>query len=844
MNTRKPLPYPTRLLFRFRFVAALLILIGGTVFSQSDLWVTAYYPGYAANTLPMDSIDFNAMTHLIHFSVFPDTTGGIVHLDSTTNGIYATRSIVGKAHVYGVKVLLSVGGWDSLNGERPFQFATNPAHLAAFVSSILQYANAYGYDGIDMDWEPLTNGDSAQFTNLIGALRTQLGSGRILTVAIGNLQGLPGIVASLKSLQSQIDQINIETSDLSGAYPGWFTWHNAAIYDGGAMFAVGVSPPTASSLVTQLFNGGIALSKMSVGIDFYGYVWHADDSTLIDQTSGGPTDPRQTWQAQKEAPAVTPNVPYSTIMDSISQGPHATLVWDVDPTSLIETKASYYRIVNNTAAKDSFVSFDNQRSCIAKVQYARYPGIAAPGKLGGVMIWELSGAWRNSVSGTGTFRDSLLQSVKSEVFGNYPYKYKLQEPWQDISKSGTAVYNDASEHYLGTQSIKFSKTVSTGYFAMQYGTSTAAVLNPADFSKLEFYWYSTVTPSISTAKVNLALNGDASGFATVTLNALTPGAWALASINMSDLNPNSHTSFNQLVIKDGRTSVTYWVDDIHFFKAPSGSVAFSVNAAWNLISLPVLAANPAVTVLFPSATSAAFGYTGKYASSATMLPGTGYWLKFGGAAQNSVSGIIAGAESVQVSAGWNLIGSGSAPLVTAEISSEPAGMVTSRFFGYNNGYSATDTLMPGSGYWVHASASGTLILTSSSAPPMTRRIKIVPSSEEPPPPPAGIGNLPVVAAAVPKTYALDQNYPNPFNPTTTIHYELPVAALVKISIYNILGQEVQTLVNETEQPGYKSVQFGGENLSSGVYFYQIRAASGDGATTGSFTEVKKMVLVR
>jgi hypothetical protein len=227
-----------------------------------------------------------------------------------------------------------------------------------------------------------------------------------------------------------------------------------------------------------------------------------------------------------------------------------------------------------------------------------------------------------------------------------------------------------------------------------------------------------------------------------------------------------------------------------------------------------------------------------------LLPGTGYWLKFGEAAQSSVSGIIAGAESVQVSAGWNLIGSGSAPLVTAEISSEPAGMVMSRFFGYDNGYSATDTLMPGSGYWVHASTSGTLMLTSSSAPSMTQRIKIVPTSERPPPPPIGIGNLPVIASGVPKTYVLDQNYPNPFNPTTTIHYELPVAANVKISIYNILGQEVQTLVNETEQPGYKSVQFGGENLSSGVYFYQVKAVPIIAGSAGSFSEVRKMVLLR
>jgi hypothetical protein len=89
---------------------------------------------------------------------------------------------------------------------------------------------------------------------------------------------------------------------------------------------------------------------------------------------------------------------------------------------------------------------------------------------------------------------------------------------------------------------------------------------------------------------------------------------------------------------------------------------------------------------------------------------------------------------------------------------------------------------------------------------------------------------------LPKTFALSQNYPNPFNPTTTIQYQLPKASFVHLSIFNVLGQEVRVLVNETEQAGYKSISFDGGNLASGMYFYRISA--------GSFTDVKKMILIK
>jgi hypothetical protein len=95
--------------------------------------------------------------------------------------------------------------------------------------------------------------------------------------------------------------------------------------------------------------------------------------------------------------------------------------------------------------------------------------------------------------------------------------------------------------------------------------------------------------------------------------------------------------------------------------------------------------------------------------------------------------------------------------------------------------------------------------------------------------------------SVPDVYALHQNYPNPFNPITTLRYDLPEQANVNIIIYDLLGREVRTLVNTTQDAGFKSVIWNATNdygkpVSAGVYLYQIRA--------GEFVQTRKMVLLK
>ncbi len=93
----------------------------------------------------------------------------------------------------------------------------------------------------------------------------------------------------------------------------------------------------------------------------------------------------------------------------------------------------------------------------------------------------------------------------------------------------------------------------------------------------------------------------------------------------------------------------------------------------------------------------------------------------------------------------------------------------------------------------------------------------------------------VQQADLPVSFSLDQNFPNPFNPSTTIRYALPAKSYVTLSVFNTLGQQMATLVNDTQEAGYHEVRFDGGNLASGVYLYRLKA--------GDFLQTRKMLLL-
>ncbi len=326
----------------------------------------------------------------------------------------------------------------------------------------------------------------------------------------------------------------------------------------------------------------------------------------------------------------------------------------------------------------------------------------------------------------------------------------------------------------------------------------------------------------------------------VSWNPYGTGLPLVAVFDMAIQNPNR-------ILRIATHGRGMWEIPTSFQGGPAnpGSIVFSLSNTWNLISLPVVVSNDTVSALFPGHISSAFAYNGSgYVIKNQLNVGAGYWIKFGSARTDTISGSALSSDSISVNSGWNLIGSLGLPLSTSSILSNPPGMITSKFFGYSGSYKISDTIYPGKGYWVKASQPGTLILSTSSGASLSKNfdagyINIVPTDDLPPSPPS----INETKADLPKDFALEQNYPNPFNPTTTLSYALPADSKVRLTVFNLLGQTVATLTDGIVSAGYQTATWNAGLVASGIYFYRLEATSiADPSRT--FVQMKKMALIK
>ena len=337
------------------------------------LWVSAYYAVWTqqAGALPPQDIDFSALSHLIHFAVVPAPDGTI---DPVKGGVTPAESaaVVAAAHHAHRKVLLSVGGWLT---SPQFRAAYSDPHRAAFVRNLVQMAVSRGYDGLDMDMEPLEDSDASAYEAFIRQLRAALTAANPKLLLTAATARQPALFARLAP---QLDQINLMTYDLAGPWPGFQTWHNAALYGSGQEMNPGQPFPSASEMVEKFVAAGVPRAKLAIGAAFYGDVWTGAD---------GPGQPI--------AGVTMKSVPYADIAALFGPG---RLHWDASAS------APYLSIDGSAPNFKQFVSYDSEAVCAEKVQYARAQG------LGGVMIWELgSGFLPGRPAGQ---REPLLEAVK------------------------------------------------------------------------------------------------------------------------------------------------------------------------------------------------------------------------------------------------------------------------------------------------------------------------------------------------------------------------------------------------------------------------------------------------
>jgi chitinase len=361
---------------------AVMILGAPMGWSQQPKWVSAYYAGWQTKTLPPEEIDYSAFTHLIHFALYPTGGSGFSgELNNITTGGAHVRATVAAAHAAGKKVLITIGGWDTGRG---FHEAASGGNRATFINNLVGFMVANGYDGIDIDWEPIDG--SVNYVPFIRELRAAMRSAKpkslLVTAVMGRDWDYLGPVAQY------FDQINIMSYDISGNWGGWVVWHNAPIYNGGRRFpSNGGLLPCADLMVDDYIRGGVPKEKLGIGIDFYGYEW------------SGVHSPEQSIET---CTGVRGNIPYSQIVASYP----GEQKWDAS------ARAAYISVDAPGIAGDRFVSIDNEQTVYAKIQYTFDKGI------GGVIIWELGGGYRSDAPAG--YKDLLLQAVKVACAGGEP----------------------------------------------------------------------------------------------------------------------------------------------------------------------------------------------------------------------------------------------------------------------------------------------------------------------------------------------------------------------------------------------------------------------------------------
>lgn len=259
---------------------------------------------------------------------------------------------------------------------------------------------------------------------------------------------------------------------------------------------------------------------------------------------------------------------------------------------------------------------------------------------------------------------------------------------------------------------------------------------------------------------------------------------------------------------------------------------YPVDANWNLVSVPLGVDDYSKAVLYPTASSNAFYFDAGYASAAVLENGRGYWLKFDSGQNVSMTGTMRTTDTIDVPAGWNLLGSLGVSIAAAGVGSIPGGLVTSNFFGFDAGYKASATIEPGEAYWVKVAEAGKLIFAGSGNVPAAARVKMELADERPPAPPGEAA----AGESLPRQDMLGQNFPNPFNPVTEISYTLSEAGHVRLSVFNVIGHEVGVLVDGVREAGPQSVAFDARAYPSGVYFYKL--------STPAFSGMRRMVLLK
>lgn len=828
-----------------------ILLLSNDIFAQAK--VVGYFTHYRRNIYPADSIQIGNVSHINHAFAWANADGSIY----TPNGfLYPVLNT--KVHNAGKKILLCFGS-DGISTFANFgNVLANSTLRATFITNITKYLIANNYDGADFDWEsPTCSTDRTNYLLFISALRTAFNAANpklLITMAV-TADDYNGQWCDYTSMTQYIDWYNMMGYDLHGSWIS-HTGYNAPLYLGTDTHGCGSLDEGVKYLTVTR---GIPKNKIVLGVPFYGYEYTGSTGFLSSYST------------------VT-QLPYSQILAEINTG---GFVYHWDSGSSVP----YY--FNSSSKK--FISLDDTTSIHAKVNYSIAQG------LGGVMIWELD---NDMVAGHQPLLEVIGKTLSmSPPATNLPAKVKLIAPvnialnqqaqltlsWNkapyaqkylvqlakdinftnlivndnnitDTTKSITSLSNSTiyywrvqgiNQYGSGTVSDIFTFTTIAAITVPVKPSPIAPILNAANQPlSLELKW--TKVSGAQSYLVQLSRNSsfssldiaDSSLTDTVKqISSLLNNAnyyWRVRVKNYAGIGAWSNTySFITIALVTDKPVLIYPYNlqiklpvqvSFKWIKTKNSNSYWVEVATDNLFSQLVINDNKITdTTKLEMLKNSNTRYYWRVA--AINNTGTSSWSDTWSFTTTFSSPYHLSAtldQSREIILKWQ-----DSVSTLTEYKIERKSLPDTNFTVIDS-IKATQTFyidkMVNIGIVYEYRIKGVSDLSESDY-----------SNE------VSISTTGIKNESVPYAYELMQNYPNPFNPQTIITYQLPSISKVRIIVFDMLGREVKTLVDDEKPAGKYQIIWNatdnyGKKVTSGVYIYSLK--------TNGYSQTRKMILMK
>ena len=353
------IPISRRTAVVLRFCALLLVFPALFATAQAPTSTTkrllGYYPEWSKyNTPPYTAaqIPYSKLTHISHaFVLLAYKADGTLQVPSGM----VELALISKAHAAGVKVLVSIGGGDGIQGPRFNKMAQSETARQAFVTNVRSFLVKHGYDGVDIDWEVPNAADRANCTTLMQELRNGLPSPWLISMAVTADPRNYGEGLDIPALAPILDFMNVMTYDFYGTWSGATGLVSPLLQDPADPQQAG-SVETSMNLYAQQY--GVPVSKLNIGTPFYGYEWDGTDLLWATCSSCASSS----WNYGDYIKQRINQQGWVRNYDSTAQSPYLT----------------------NTT-NQGLITYDGPASTSHKVHY-----VMKTRRFGGVFTWELS----------------------------------------------------------------------------------------------------------------------------------------------------------------------------------------------------------------------------------------------------------------------------------------------------------------------------------------------------------------------------------------------------------------------------------------------------------------------